>query len=210
MSYPVSITVTPQIANRNRLTTAFRLILALPHLVLVGGVAGEVWSASFHSLLSIAGSTGLLGAVVSLLAIVSWFTTVLSGQHVQGIREITMLVLRWRARAFAYVMLLVDEYPPFGDGPYPVTLTLVDPPPEARNRLTVGLRLLLVVPHAIALFFVVCLWWIVTIIAWFAILITGRYPEGLVQPAIGAMRWTLRVEAYLLLLVDDYPPFSLN
>ena len=105
-------------------------------------------------------------------------------------------------------MLLVDGYPPFGDGPYPVTLTVVDPPPEGRNRLTVGLRLLLAIPHFIVLFFVVCFWWIITVIAWFAILITGRYPQGLAQPSIGAMRWALRVEAYLLLLVDDYPPFS--
>jgi hypothetical protein len=208
MPYPVAITVVPQLANRKRMTTAFRLILALPHILLVGGIAGELWSASSHSILSIGGTTGLLGAVVSLLAIVSWFTVVLSGQHVEGIREITTWVVRWRARAIAYVMLLVDDYPPFGDGPYPVTLTIVDPPADGRNRLTVGLRLLLVIPHAIALFFVVCFWWIITIVAWFAILITGRYPAGLAQPAIGAMRWALRVEAYLLLLVDDYPPFS--
>jgi hypothetical protein len=208
MSHPVSLAVVPQTANRNRMTTLLRLILALPHIILVGGIAGELWSASAHSILSIGGTTGLLGAVVSLLAIVSWFTIVLSGQHVQGIREITMLVLRWRARAMAYVMLLVDDYPPFGDGPYPVTLTIVDPPAAARNRLTVGFRLLLVIPHAIALFFVVCFWWLITVVAWFAILVTGRYPEGLQQLAIGAMRWALRVEAYLLLLVDDYPPFS--
>ncbi len=208
MAYPVSLTVAPQIANRNRLTTAFRLILALPHLIIVGGAAGTVWSASSHSILSIGGSTGLLGALVSLLAIVSWFTILLSGQHVQGIREITLLVLRWRARTTAYVMLLVDEYPPFGDGAYPVTLTVVDPPPEGRNRLTVGLRLLLAIPHFIALFFVGCLWWILTIIAWFAILITGRYPEGVVGLSIGALRWAMRVETYVLLLVDEYPPFS--
>ncbi len=208
MPYPVAITVVPQLTNRNRLTTAFRLILALPHIILVGGIAGEFGWASSHSILSIGGTTGLLGAAASLLAIVSWFTIVLSGQHVAGIREITMWVLRWRARAIAYVMLLVDDYPPFGDGSYPVTLTIVDPPADGRNRLTVALRLLLVIPHAIALFFVICFWWIITIVAWFAILITGRYPDGLAQPAIGAMRWALRVEAYLLLLVDDYPPFS--
>ncbi|HEX3704640.1 MAG TPA: DUF4389 domain-containing protein, partial [Vicinamibacterales bacterium] len=130
MSYPVSLTVVPQIANRNRLTNAFRLLLALPHIILVGAIAGELWSAGSHSILSIGGTTGILGAVASLLAIISWFTIVLSGEHVQGIREITMLVLRWRARAIGYVMLLVDEYPPFGDGPYPVTLTIVDPPPR--------------------------------------------------------------------------------
>jgi len=208
MAYPVALSVVPQIANRNRLTTVFRLILALPHILLVGGVMGELWSASSHSIVSIGGSTGVLGAIVFLLSIVSWLTIVLSGEHVQGIREITMLVLRWRARAIAYTMLFVDEYPPFGDGPYPVTLTVVDPPADRRNRLTVGLRMLLVIPQAIVLFFVLCFWWVLTIIAWFAILLTGRYPEGLARLAVGAMRWELRVEAYLLLLVDEYPPFS--
>jgi hypothetical protein len=208
VAYPVSLTVVPDLGQRNRLTTAFRLILALPHIILVGFSAGALWSAGSHSIFSIGGTTGILGAIITVLAVVSWFTIVLSGQHVQGIREITLLVLRWRARVIAYVMLLVDSYPPFGDGPYPVTLTVVDPPPDARDRLSVGLRLLLVIPHIIVLFFIACFWWIITVIAWFAILITGRYPEGLAQPSIGAMRWALRVEAYLLLLVDDYPPFS--
>jgi hypothetical protein len=210
MPYPVSVTVVPQTAGRNRLTTAFRLILALPHIILVGGIAGGLWSASSHSIVSIGGSTGVLGAVVTLLAIVSWFTIVLSGEHVRGIREITMLVLRWRARVMAYTMLLVDDYPPFGDGPFPVTLAIVDPPPDRRNRLTVGLRLLIVIPQLIVLFFVQCFWWIVTIIAWFAILITGRYPQTLMPPAMGALRWSMRVEAYLLLLVDEYPPFEIG
>jgi hypothetical protein len=106
-------------------------------------------------------------------------------------------------------MLLVDDYPPFGDGDYPVSLVVVDPP-EPRDRLTVGFRLLLALPHAIVLFFVLCFWWIVTIVAWFAILITGSYPEGLYAPCVGAMRWLVRFEAYLLLLVDDYPPFSME
>jgi hypothetical protein len=210
VAYPVSLTVVPDLGNRSRLTTAFRLILALPHIILVGISAGALWSAGSRSIFSVGGSTGILGAIITVLAVVSWFTIVLSGQHVQGIREITLLVLRWRARVIAYVMLLADGYPPFGDGPYPVTLTVVDPPPDARDRLSVGLRLLLVIPHLIALFFITCFWWIITVIAWFAILITGRYPEGLAQPSIGAMRWALRVEAYLLLLVDEYPPFSFS
>jgi hypothetical protein len=211
MAYPISVAVVPQTANRNRLTTAFRLILALPHLILVGGVVTSVWSlGSNNDALSLSGNTGILGAIAWLLAIVSWFTIVLSGRHVEGVREFTRFVVRWRARSIAYSMLLVDDYPPFGDGPYRVTVEIVDPPPDARDRLTVGLRLLLIIPHAIVLFFVMCGWWITSVIAWFLILITGQYPEGLYTFGVGAMRWTVRVEGYLLLLVDEYPPFSLS
>jgi hypothetical protein len=209
LPYPVTVTVAPQVANRDRLTVAFRLVLALPHLILVGGVVTSVWSLGSNDLVSLSGNTGILGAIAWVLAIVSWFTIVLSGEHVAGIREFTMFVLRWRARSIAYSMLLVDDYPPFGDAPYPVSLTIVDPP-GPRNRLTVGLRMLLVIPHGIALFFVTLGWWITSVVAWFAILITGNYPGGLYIFAAGALRWTLRVESYLLLLVDEYPPFSLG
>jgi hypothetical protein len=205
----VSIAVVPQTAHRNRLTTAFRLILAIPHLILVGGVITSIWSLSSDSAASLSGNTGILGAVAWVLAILSWLTILLSGDHVAGIREYTLFVMRWRTRSIAYSMLLVDDYPPFGDGPYPVTYTEVDPP-QPRNRLTVGFRLLLIIPHAIVLAFVLLAWWITSVVAWFAILITARYPEGLYRFGVGAMQWVLRVETYVLLLVDEYPPFSLT
>ena len=53
-------------------------------------------------------------------------------------------------------------------------------------------------------------WWITTIVAWFSILLSGRYPPGLYGFGVGALRWLIRVEAYMLLMVDDYPPFSLD
>src|ERR1700675_3006810 len=141
MAYPVSVSVEPLRTNRNRLTTAFRLILAIPHLILIGGLGFT----------SFGGEAGLLGAVAFFLAIVSWFTIVISGQHIVGIRQFTNFYLRWRVRAVAYLMLLEDQYPPFGDAPYPASLTIVDPT-GPRDRLAVGLRLLLAIPHFIALF----------------------------------------------------------
>ncbi len=66
------------------------------------------------------------------------------------------------------------------------------------------------IPQVIVLFFVLIAWLITAIIGWFAVLFTGRYPDGLWQFGLGAMRWSLRVEAYLLLLRDEYPPFSLQ
>jgi hypothetical protein len=207
MTYPVSVSVQPQLTNRNRLTTLFRFILAIPHLILVGGIGLGVAS-SGDSRTTVGSEGGLLGVVVAFLAIVSWFTIVLAGTHIIGIRQFTSFYLRWRVRALAYLMLLEDTYPPFGDAPYPAALDIVEPP--ARKRMSVALRLLLAIPHLLVLPFVLFAWGFTTIAAWFIILFTGSYPQGLYEFGVGAMRWRLRVEAYLLLMVDDYPPFSLT
>jgi len=207
MPYPVSITVERAIANRNRLTTAFRFFLAIPHLILVGGVSLGI--ALRDSKTTIGGQGGLLGAVAFFLAIVSWFTILIAGNHIVGIRQFTLFYMRWRVRALAYFMLLEDPYPPFGDAPYPASIEVIEPA-GPRDRLTVAVRLLLAIPHFIVLFFILLGWGITTIVAWFIILFTGSYPQGLYDFGVGALRWLLRLEAYLLLLIDEYPPFSLE
>jgi Domain of unknown function (DUF4389) len=207
MSYPVTVTVTPALTNRNRLTTAFRGILAIPHVILIGGI-GIGASTRGDGQSTFASESGLIGAVAVVLAIVTWFTILFAGSHFAGIRQFTAYYLRWRARALAYLMLLVDAYPPFGDAAYPAGIEIVDPL-TARDRLTVALRIVLAIPHFIVLTFVLLAWFFATIVAWFAILFTGAYPASLYDFGVGALRWRLRVEAYMLLMVDDYPPFSL-
>ena len=110
--YPVSVTLQPALVNRNRLTTAFRLVLAIPHLILVGGVGFGIASRE-GNITTLGGESGLLGAVVVFLAIVSWFTILVAGTHIAGIRQLTCFYMRWRVRALAYLMLLEDDYPPF-------------------------------------------------------------------------------------------------
>jgi hypothetical protein len=195
MPYPVSVFVGPQPEPRNRLTTAVRLILAFPHIVLVAAYR----SASF----------GLLGTAAYFLAIVSWFTLLITGEHISGIRDFSLYYLRWRTRVVAYLALFVDAYPPFGDAVYPASIVVLDPPLQ-RDRATIAVRLLLAIPHLLVLFFLGIGWLITTVIAWFAILFTGEYPLALYPFGVGVMRWMLRVEAYLLLLVDEYPPFELD
>jgi hypothetical protein len=208
MSYPVSVTVAPLVENRDRLTTAFRLILAIPHLILVGGIGFSLaFSTEREGVISPGPETGLLGFVAAVLAVVSWFTIVFSGEHILPIRQYTRFYLRWRVRALSYLMLLEDQYPPFGDGPYPASVTVADPT-APRDRLTVGFRLILAIPHFIVLIFLLTAWWATTIVSWFAILITGRYPRGLYAFGVGVFQWTIRLEAYLLLLIDEYPPFA--
>jgi hypothetical protein len=209
MPFPVTVSVDPALTNRNRLTTAFRLILAIPHLILVGSVGFGVAYSEGEGPVRLGGETGLLGAAAVFLAIVSWFTIVIGGTHIAGIRQFTAFYMRWRVRALAYLMLLEDIYPPFGDQAYPAAIDIAEPA-APRDRLSVAVRLFLVIPHILALFFVLLAWCLTTIVAWFMILLTGTYPRGLYEFGAGALRWRLRVEAYMLLLVDEYPPFALD
>jgi hypothetical protein len=210
MAYPVTVTVQPAITNRDRVTTLVRFILAIPHLLLVGGASfGVTFGAREGSVPSIGAEGGLLGAVAYFLAIINWFMIVITGNDVPGIRDFSLFFLRWRVRALAYLMLLEDAYPPFGDYPYPASVD-VSAPPGPRDRVTVALRLILAIPHFIVLGFVMIGWCVTTIVAWFMILFTGEYPAGLYEFGVGSLRWLIRLQAYLLLLVDDYPPFSLE
>jgi len=149
----------------------------------------------------LAGGRGALPWVAAVLALV------FAASHFPGIRQFTAFYLRWRVRALAYLMLLTDRYPPFGDSAYPAELTIVDP--AARDRLSVGFRLFLAIPHFIVLTFLGLAWWITAIIGWLFVLFTAAYPAGLFEFGVGMLRWFLRVEAYLLLMIDEYPPFTL-
>ena len=209
MPYPVNITIDRLIANRDRVTVLFRGILAIPHMILVGGAGISLNLAMDGTLPKLGSEGGLLGAVAGFLAVISWFTIVIAGAHIIGIRQFCMFVMRWRVRALAYLMLLEDAYPPFGDAPYPANIDIADPP-LPRDRLTVAVRIILGIPHFIVLFFLIFGWTLATIAAWFVILITGEYPAGLYDFSVGTFRWMMRVEAYMLLLVDEYPPFSLE
>lgn len=91
---------------------------------------------------------------------------------------------------------------------YPVTYS-VDPP-APQSRLTTLLRIILVIPHLIVLYLLGIAQGIVTLIAWFAILITGSYPAGMLRFSIGAMQWSARATGYVYLLTGKYPPFALG
>lgn len=211
-SYPVSVRVQPSLEDRNRLTAAFRFFLALPHIILVGAPVAMVSTVSWSTEGGVnyeAGSGGLVSAVAALVAIFAWFAILFSGRHPDSLWNLKTWYLRWRVKATAYLTLLRDEYPPFGEGPYPVDVD-VSMPTEPRNRLTVAFRFFLAIPHLFVLWFLNMAWAFTTAVGWAAILLTGRYPETLYGFAIGVLAWSVRVEAYLLLLRDEYPPFTLR
>jgi len=209
--HPVNVQVTPETSYRNRVTTLFRFILAIPHLLLVGAPMALAfsWTAQSDRGGYQWGAGGVLGAVAGVVAFIAWFAILFTGRYPAGLWSLAALYLRWRVRASAYMALLSDQYPPFGDGAYPVQLELA-PQPAERNRVTVAFRIFLAIPHLIVLGLLGVAWAVVTALAWFAILFTAEYPASLYEFSVGVLRWTTRVEAYLLLLRDEYPPFSLH
>ena len=209
-AYPVTYDIETQLVGRNRRTTAFRIILAVPHIILVGGPGiGFGWSPGAGISRIGSGGASALGLAAFAMAVISWFAIVFTGKQPRGLWDFTRFYLTWRSKAVAYMTLLRDEYPPFGDGAYPVTFSAGEFP-ETRDRLQVGLRLILAIPQFIVLFFISIAWVVTAIIGWFAILFTGAYPEGLYRFAVGYLRWSLRLESYVLLMHDKYPPFSFD
>lgn len=210
---PVGVEVIPALTNRRRLSCAFRPILAIPHLLLVGGpiafAGGAIWQSNGEPRMGWEASGGVLGAVAAIVALIAWFSILFTGRYPDGLWALAAFYLRWRVRAVAYMTLLRDEYPPFGDGDYAAALEL-NAPDRPRDRLTVAFRLILALPHIVAVSLMGIVWAITTVVAWVVILFTGDYPPSLYRFGVGMLRWSTRVEAYLLLLRDEYPPFSLD
>jgi uncharacterized protein DUF4389 len=212
--HPVHIHVEPAYAERNRLTVAFRIILAIPHLLLVGGPVAAVWAWTQSTDGGVtkhdwSAGAGALGAVAAVCALIAWFAILFTGRYPEGLRSLVTFYLRWRVRATAYVAMLRDEYPPFGEGDYPASFEFV-PLNGERNRVSVAFRPILIIPHLIVIWVLGIAWGLTSIIAWFAVLFTGEYPRALYHFALNVFQWNTRVEAYGLLLHDEYPPFSFD
>ncbi len=198
----------------DRMTTFFRLIWAIPIVVLVSLLssttgetvkvvdgAGETVEVLYRSGGGIVG--GLFVATALMIAVRQkyprwWF-------------DFTRELSRFTNRVGAYVALLTDTYPSTTDE-QAVHLELDYPDVERDlNRWLPLVKWLLALPHYIVLAFLLVGAVVAVIIAWFAILFTGRYPRALFDYVVGVGRWALRVEAYaFFLLTDDYPPFSLR
>jgi hypothetical protein len=202
-AYPVSLTIDRAVGPRNRLTCAFRLVLALPILVVVTLVGGGTIAAAGRNSASYSAAGGLVAAAPALLILFRekyprwWF-------------DWNCALLRFQNRVGAYLFLLRDEYPST-DEEQAVHLDIVYPDVRADlNRWLPLVKWLLAIPHYIVLLFVDIAAIFALVGAWFAILFTGRYPQGIYDFVVGVMRWHNRVAGYAFILVTDkYPPFRL-
>jgi hypothetical protein len=203
-TYPVQFSVDYPDRNLDRLTTAFRIFVAIPILVVVGSVSGSSWQWGSGQRAVMASSAGGLLFFGPLLLIVFrqkyprwWFDWNLELQ-------------RFGNRVGAYLALMDDRYPAT-DEHQSVHLDYAYPD-AARdlNRWLPLVKWLLAVPHYIALFFLYIAAVVTVIVAWFAIVFTGRYPRGMFDFVEGVIRWHNRVLGYAITLVtDQYPPFRL-
>jgi hypothetical protein len=185
----------------DRMTTFFRLIWAIPILILLSLLAGSV-----H-----AGSAGeVSGGATAGLFIATVLMLVFRRRYPRWWFDFGVELARFSARVSAYLFLLTDRYPSTTD-PQSVHLEVAYPDAERLHRWLPLVKWLLAIPHFIVLAFLSIAALIVTIIAWFAILFTGLYPRSLFDFTVGVGRWATRVWAYAFLLVtDEYPPFSLH
>ena len=164
------------------------------------------WLLAFPHLLIL----GVFGYLVELTTFISWFAILFTGRYPKALFDLAVVYFRWRSRTTAYIALLRDDYPPFGGGSpeYPVRVEIEYP--EKLSRLLIFVKWLLAIPHFIILALLGIVGFVVYVIAWFAILFTGRFPRSLFDFLVGISRWSLRVNAYVWLMRDDYPPFSLS
>jgi hypothetical protein len=198
----------------DRVTTAFRIIWIIPIAVVLGAL-----SATATSTVTVVTTTGEVvsevsrtgGGIVGGLFAATLLMILFRQRYPRWWFDFALEFNRFAARVWAYAALLTDTYPSTVEA-QAVHLDLDYPDvPRDLNRWLPLVKWLLILPHVIVLAFLIIGAFIAVVIAWFAILFTGRYPRGLFDYVVGVGRWALRVTAYASLLVTDrYPPFRLG
>jgi Domain of unknown function (DUF4389) len=185
--YPVAYEV-DYAEQRSRLTTFFRLILAIPWLIV-----GIFWG---------------LAALVSVL--IAWFAILFTGRYPQGLYDLSAKALRYLTRINSFMLLMTDAWPSFGgeeEASYPVR-AVIAPPLEQYNRWKTLFRIILLIPIAIALYFVQLVSRAISVLAWLVIVVMGRLPRGIFDVMRFTLAYETRATAYEWLMTETYPPFS--
>jgi hypothetical protein len=190
--YPVQFDVDYPERDLDRLSTGFRIFAAIPILIVLAALGGH----------------GEAGAVLFMPVL---FLILFRQKYPPWWFDWNLEVLRFTNRVFVYLALMDDTYPSTDehqsvrfDFPYPDAK-------EGLNRWLPLVKWLLAIPHYVVLIFLWLAAIVCVIIAWFAILFTGRYPRGLFDFVLGVFRWSNRVTGYAFALVtDQYPPFRLS
>jgi len=193
-SYPAILTFDPPATVANW-RPVVNWLLAVPHLAILYG----------------------LRILTQVVGVISWFVIVFTGALPEGLANVQTMYLRYGLRTYTYVLFMREEYPPFAfamspsdGGEDPRVRVDFRPMLTDRNRLTVAFRIILVIPHLLVLAALVVAAGVASVIGFFAVLFTGRWPEGLRTFVLDVTRWSLRVQTYFLLLTDDYPPFAFD
>lgn len=167
-------------------------IMAIPHLILMS----------------------VMLSLLQVLSAVAWFAILFTGNIPKGLFKFMAAILRYSWRVTSFYLYMRASYPAFD-----FTLLDIDTSndsaslsilyPDRLSRALIFVKWILVIPHLILLGFVGFVNSFMLVIAWFAVLITGKWPEGIRSFVVGTMRWEIRVFAYYYFMTDKYPPFRL-
>jgi hypothetical protein len=183
--HPIGLIVADDL-QRNRLTVFFRLLLAIPHIVVVA-----LWG---------------IGACV--VVIVAWFVGVFTGRVPDGLHNFLASFLRYSTRVSAYVFLLADPWPPFSGQQGGYAIDVRADPPQEQSRLTIGFRVILAIPALILSQVFRYVNQIVAFLGWFYALATGRMNEGMRNISAWLLRYEVQTYAYVMLLTQRYPSLA--
>jgi hypothetical protein len=201
-AYPVRLSVDYPDRPLNRLSTLLRLLWVIPIAIILGLVTGATFAAGGSASIVVAGGLLFLPPLLMIL---------FRQKYPRWWFDWNLALTRFSTRVAAYVALMDDRYPST-DEDQSVRLDIDYPDvPRDLNRFMPLVKWLLVIPHIVVLAFLGIGAVGAIIIAWFAILFTGRYPRALFTYVEGVLRWSTRVTGYAFLLATDtYPPFSLR
>jgi hypothetical protein len=207
-AYPVQFAIDYPDRTLDRVSTAFRIFAAIPILIVLGAVDGGSWQWSSGK----GGTTTVVAAGAGGLLFFGPLLMILFRQkYPRWWFDWNLELLRFTNRVGAYLALMDDRYPATDQQQ---SVRLDYPYPDAARDLNRWLPLVkwfLAIPHYVVLFFLWIAVIVIVIVAWFAILFTGRYPRGMFDFVEGVIRWHNRVLAYAFILVtDEYPPFRLT
>jgi hypothetical protein len=196
--FPFAKLTIPCPSHSDRLTAFFRLFCALPVLIVLMLLVG-IHSKGAHC---VGGGLLILPALLAIL---------FRKRYPRWWFDWNYSLMKFATRIISYLLLLRDEYPAFEED-QSVSLELRYP--DAVKELSQGMPLVkwfLAIPHLIIMALLLVAVVLMTVVAWFAILFTAKYPAGIHEFVVGVLRWSLRVNAYAFLLITDvYPPFRLS
>jgi hypothetical protein len=182
-SHPIGLVVTDDL-HRSRLTVFFRLVLVIPHLVVL-------WAWSI-----------LAGIVV----FVAWIVGIFTGRVPDGLHNLLAGFVRYATRVNAYILLLANPWPTFGRSPYPVDVHVEPAAPQ--SRLTIFFRLILAIPALLLSYVFRIVNNLIAFLGWFYSLIFGRMNEGMRNTSAWLFKYELQTYAYVYLLTGRYPSLA--
>ncbi len=204
LPYPATLSVDYPDRPRNRLTVFFRIFTIIPIAIILSLISGASSDTADKS----SNAWGAAGGIIFLAVVLM---ILFRQKYPRWWFDWNYALTRFINRFVSYLGLLRDEYPST-DEEQAVHLSLIYPDVKRDlNRWLPLVKWFLAIPHFIVVAILAAAAVICVIIAWFAILFTGKFPKGLFDFVVGVMRWGLRVQAYAILLItDQYPPFSLD